>query len=229
MGWVPGPCPPLGEVAAYGRWGLLLWPAFCGHCRLGEAVARPSVRGCSGAGRSGWGLGSGPAGLGLPRPARRCCGPGSSPETLSSSCVFRVHSRGPASAAACPSNSLSLTVCVFPGPTAPEALLCPQHRTGAPLGQSKEPLLLSQRPPFLPCPPVPGLPSCCAGARASPASLGPGGLACGCVRSPSLSAPGAPPASRGPVSSPLPRARPRTPLPLARPESCQGLGGPLFT
>uniref|UniRef100_A0A8C6CAI1 Epsin 2 n=1 Tax=Monodon monoceros TaxID=40151 RepID=A0A8C6CAI1_MONMO len=47
----------------------------------------------------------------------------------------------------------------------PEALLCPQHRTEAPQGQSKEPLLLSQRPPFLPCP---GLPSCCAGAGAQP-------------------------------------------------------------
>ncbi|XP_065752937.1 epsin-2 isoform X1 [Phocoena phocoena] len=32
----------------------------------------------------------------------------------------------------------------------PEALLCPQHRTEAPQGQSKEPLVLSQRPPFLP-------------------------------------------------------------------------------
>ncbi|XP_007448472.1 PREDICTED: epsin-2 isoform X4 [Lipotes vexillifer] len=76
----------------------------------------------------------------------------------------------------------------------PEALLCPQHRTEAPQGQSKEPLLLSQRPPFLPCPPVPGLPSCCAGAGAQPCLTWARGLASTSPR----------------VSSELEQARPQT-------------------
>lgn len=57
----------------------------------------------------------------------------------------------PAGAAAHPLMAcLSLCVCVCPCPTAPEASLCPQHRTGAPLGQSEELQPLSQRHPFLP-------------------------------------------------------------------------------
>lgn len=46
--------------------------------------------------------------------------------------------------------SLCVCVCVCPCPAAPEASLCPQHRLGAPLGQSEEPQPPSQRPPLLP-------------------------------------------------------------------------------
>lgn len=44
---------------------------------------------------------------------------------------------------------LFLCVCVCPCPTAPETSLCPQHRTGVPLGQSEELQPLSQHHPFL--------------------------------------------------------------------------------
>lgn len=58
-----------------------------------------------------------------------------------------VHLPGPATPS--PANGLSLCVCVCPCPAAPEASLCPQHRTGAPLGQSEELQSLSQCHPFL--------------------------------------------------------------------------------
>lgn len=45
--------------------------------------------------------------------------------------------------------SFSVCVCVCPCPTAPETSLCPQHRTGVPLGQSEELQPLSQHHPFL--------------------------------------------------------------------------------
>ncbi|XP_036692038.1 epsin-2 isoform X4 [Balaenoptera musculus] len=108
-------------------------------------------------------------------------GRGSSQPNLSTGCSEQEHGKAGGSPAS------------YHG--SPEALLCPQHRTGAPLGQSKEPLLLSQRPPFLPCPPVPGLPSCCAGAQVQPC------LACD-FASPAATSPR--------VSSELEQARPQT-------------------
>uniref|UniRef100_A0A8C9CER2 Epsin 2 n=1 Tax=Phocoena sinus TaxID=42100 RepID=A0A8C9CER2_PHOSS len=77
----------------------------------------------------------------------------------------------------------------------PEALLCPQHRTEAPQGQSKEPLVLSQRPPFLPC--------AGEGLVSRPGEWRPGALV--------LHADFASPAATSPrVSSELEQARPQT-------------------
>lgn len=191
----------MAALGLYGRWGLLLWPAFCGHCRLGEAAARPSVRGCSGAGRSGWGLRSGPTGLGLPGPSRRCCGPGSSPETLSSSCMFRVHSLGPASAAACPSNGLSLCVCVSVTHSTGGLAVSPAPHRG-PAG-SEQGAAATEPAPALPAlPAVPGLPSRCAGVLAQPCLTWAHGLACGCVRSGPWGGGCCSPKAWGPLGSP---------------------------
>lgn len=68
---------------------------------------------------------------------------------FTASMLFRI-GLGSSLCSPSPSNGMSFSVCVCPCPTAPEASLCPQHRAGAPLGQSEELQPLSQRHPFLP-------------------------------------------------------------------------------
>ena len=92
-------------------------------------------------------------------------------ESPSLSCMFRVCLRGPAlpvpltaCLCMCVWVCVCVCVCVCPCPTAPEASLCPQHRTGPLRGQSEEPPP-SQRPPFLL---RPGPPSCPASDPAQP-------------------------------------------------------------